>query len=126
MSERAKPGRYVLPSRKGATLAVQRERVCAMCRSPFGSLRRSHIYCTAPCRAEAAEIIDVLNGKSSRYPSLPDRLAAAVPSSVTAIGRALAAYRDLAEDRARRRSTSHEERGALEVFRLREQEQHGG
>ena len=71
----------------------------------------------------------MLNGKSSRYPSLPDRLAAAVPSGVTSIGRALAAYRELAEDRARRRSNGdvpHEERGALEVVRLREQEQHGG
>ena len=43
-------GRYKLPSRKGATLTIQRERVCAMCSRRFGSLRRTHVYCSAPCR----------------------------------------------------------------------------
>lgn len=56
---------------------MQRERECALCGETFGSIRPSHRFCSDTCKAEAALLVAVLEGRSHKYGSLPARLAAA-------------------------------------------------
>jgi hypothetical protein len=71
-------------SQLGATLKVQAERERACCGETFGSVRPSHRLCSDTCKAEAALLVAVLEGRSRKYASLPARLAAATGAPSTA------------------------------------------
>lgn len=88
----------------GYTLKVQRERECALCGETFGSIRPSHRFCSDTCKAEAALILAVLEGRSRKYDSLPARLAAATGAPSTAAGRMLAAIDRRRHERSWRRA----------------------